>query len=354
MIIPYNRFLQYICRKIHIYLTTISWQKLGKNLLCQKLRLKHSHKNVINNPPSTNFKKKLGIYFANVNRLLISYVILKISPNLTSPHKLQKTKLSFMTQNRQKHIDMNQILILKADKTKKIIEILTTKKPLYITRFTKYNSRHYTHLRKHKFKGEFMKTLLKLIMILSLVNPSFATKIDPSALNKILNEKQNQNKFGIGFGMGNPITNIIINFPYVEIDLGYGGFNGLNPNNFTPYIVFGTDILFKEEVYQHTIITGGLGLGIDLSQIKTNEQYAANLQSENSIDKQEEFSLVSTNNRLGTILRIPITLEYYFLNNVVIGFKAIATIGCTMTFKPTSMEGIRFGFFGFGFIKAYI
>ncbi|WAZ91345.1 DUF3996 domain-containing protein [Borrelia miyamotoi] len=261
MIIPYNRFLQYICRKIHIYLTTISWQKLGKNLLCQKLRLKHSHKNVINNPPSTNFKKKLGIYFANVNRLLISYVILKISPNLTSPHKLQKTKLSFMTQNRQKHIDMNQILILKADKTKKIIEILTTKKPLYITRFTKYNSRHYTHLRKHKFKGEFMKTLLKLIMILSLVNPSFATKIDPSALNKILNEKQNQNKFGIGFGMGNPITNIIINFPYVEIDLGYGGFNGLNPNNFTPYIVFGTDILFKEEVYQHTIITGGLGLG---------------------------------------------------------------------------------------------
>ncbi|ASQ29192.1 hypothetical protein CDQ96_01965 [Borrelia miyamotoi] len=199
-----------------------------------------------------------------------------------------------------------------------------------------------------------MKTLLKLIMILSLVNPSFATKIDPSALNKILNEKQNQNKFGIGFGMGNPITNIIINCPYVEIDLGYGGFNGLNPNNFTPYIVFGTDILFKEEVYQHTIITGGLGLGIDLSQIKTNEQYAANLQSENSIDKQEEFSLVSTNNRLGTVLRIPITLEYYFLNNVVIGFKAIATIGCTMTFKPTSIEGIRFGFFGFGFIKAYI
>ncbi|UPA17894.1 DUF3996 domain-containing protein [Borrelia sp. MN22-0132] len=199
-----------------------------------------------------------------------------------------------------------------------------------------------------------MKTLLKLIMIF-LTSLSVATTIDTLNLNKILNKQQNQFKsFGIGFGIGNPITNIIINFPYVDIDIGYGGFNGLHPNNFIPYIVLGTDILFKEEIYQSITLTGGLGIGIDLSQIKPNEQNASNIKQESTQDKQEKFAITSSNNRLGIVFRLPIILEYSFLTKVVIGFKAITTIGGTMIFKPTSMEGIRFGFFGFGFIKIYI
>ena len=211
------------------------------------------------------------------------------------------------------------------------------------------------HLIKHKeFKGDFMKTLLKLIIIVFLASPSFASQIDPSALNKILNEKQNLNRFGIGFGIGSPLINVIISIPYLEIELGYGGFIGLNPNNFIPYIAVGIDALFKEEIYEDTIFTGGLGVGIDLSQIKTDEQYVSSLSTENNTNKQEKFSITSTDNRLGTVLRLPITLEYYFLNNIVIGFKAIATIGCTTIFNPVSMEGIRFGFFGVGFIKVYV
>ncbi|AAX17733.1 BAPKO_0422 family outer member beta-barrel protein [Borrelia turicatae] len=199
-----------------------------------------------------------------------------------------------------------------------------------------------------------MKTLLKLIMVF-LTSLSVATTINTSNLNKILNKQQTQfRSFGIGFGIGNPITNIIINFPYVDIDIGYGGFNGLHPNNFIPYIVFGTDILFKEEIYQSIMLTGGLGIGIDLSQIKPDEQNSSNIKQENTQDKQEEFSIASSNNRLGIVFRLPIILEYSFLTNVVIGFKAITTIGGTMIFQPTSMEGIRFGFFGFGFIKIYI
>ncbi|BCR21833.1 DUF3996 domain-containing protein [Borrelia sp. HM] len=201
-----------------------------------------------------------------------------------------------------------------------------------------------------------MKILLKLIMIVLLASLSFASQIDPSALNKILNEKQNLNRFGIGFGIGSPLINVIISVPYVEIELGYGGFSGLNPNNFIPYIAVGIDALFKEEIYEDTIFTGGLGVGIDLSQIRTDEQHIASLPEGNSTKTQEEekFSITSTNNRLGTVLRLPITLEYYFLNNIVIGFKAIATIGCTTIFNPVSMEGIRFGFFGVGFIKVYL
>ncbi|AHH12424.1 Hypothetical protein BHO_0074900 [Borrelia hermsii YBT] len=199
-----------------------------------------------------------------------------------------------------------------------------------------------------------MKTLLKLIMIF-LTSLSVATTLDPTALNRILNKQQTQQRtFGIGFGIGNPIVNIMINFPYVDMNLGYGGFNGLHPNNFIPYIIFGTDILFKEEIYENTMIAGGIGIGVDLSQIKPNEQDASNITGENNTTKQEEFSITSSNNRLGIVLRLPIILEYSFFKNIVIGFKAVTTIGGTMIFNPTSTEGIRFAFFGFGFIKIYI
>ncbi|ETZ18504.1 hypothetical protein BDCR2A_00477 [Borrelia duttonii CR2A] len=207
-----------------------------------------------------------------------------------------------------------------------------------------------------------MKTQLTILMIFLTISSSIATTINPEALNRVLNKQHSQkssypsNIFGIGFGIGNPITNIIINFPYVDVDFGYGGFNGLHPNNFIPYIVLGTDIVFKEEVYHNTTLSGGLGIGIDLSQVKPNEQDASNVtqQNNNGQNKQEEFSLTSSNNRLGFTIRLPIILEYGFLKNVFIGFKAITTIGATMIFNPTSMEGIRFGFFGFGFIKIYI
>ncbi|WP_024653871.1 DUF3996 domain-containing protein [Borrelia persica] len=207
-----------------------------------------------------------------------------------------------------------------------------------------------------------MKTQLKIIMIFMSISLSVATTIDTDALNKALNKQHSKNsshqkqQFSIGFGIGNPITNIMFDFPYVGVDFGYGGFNGLHPNNFIPYIVVGTDILFKEEVYHNTTLTGGVGIGVDLSQVKQNEQDASNVTLNNqNQNKQEEFSLTSSNNRLGITLRLPIILEYAFLKNVVIGFKAITTIGGTIKFNPsTSMEGIRFSFLGFGFIKLYM
>ncbi len=64
--------------------------------------------------------------------------------------------------------------------------------------------------------------------------------------------------FGIGFGVGYPLTSITISIPYVDIDLGYGGFVGLKPNNFMPYVAAGIDLLFKDEIHKNTMILAAL------------------------------------------------------------------------------------------------
>ncbi|WP_445435968.1 DUF3996 domain-containing protein [Candidatus Borreliella tachyglossi] len=200
-----------------------------------------------------------------------------------------------------------------------------------------------------------MKILLKVTMILSLASLSIAKEVDPLNLDKILVEKENLNKlFGIGFGIGNPITNIILSFPYVDIDFGYGGFNGLHPNNFTPYLIFGIDVLFREELYHNIIMAGGVGVGVDWSPVKSTDSGPAGAPEEKSDNKEGEFLSPASNNRLGIVLRLPISLEYSFLKNLVIGFKGMATIGGTMLISPITFEGARFGFFGIAFIKIYI
>ena len=48
-------------------------------------------------------------------------------------------------------------------------------------------------------------------MLLLLALPSVAQQVDSLDLDKVLREKENLNNlFGIGFGLGNPITNITI------------------------------------------------------------------------------------------------------------------------------------------------
>ncbi len=48
----------------------------------------------------------------------------------------------------------------------------------------------------------------------------------------------------MGIGIGNPIANIIITIPYINIDFGYGGFIGPKSNNFENYLNGGIDIVF--------------------------------------------------------------------------------------------------------------
>ncbi|QMU99186.1 DUF3996 domain-containing protein [Borrelia sp. A-FGy1] len=203
-----------------------------------------------------------------------------------------------------------------------------------------------------------MKKLLILIMFLLLTLPSFAQQVSSLDLDNVLRERENLNNlFGIGFGIGNPITNITISVPYVDIEFGYGGFNGLHPNNFVPYIISGIDFMFKEELYQNTIISGGFGVGVDWSQENmTNTVPREKPEQDDSDEDTEEISPQKSTykNRLGIVLRLPISLEYSFLKNLVIGFKAVATLGGVMLLDSKSMEGMRFGFFGVGYLKIYI
>ncbi|AYE36275.1 hypothetical protein DB313_02070 [Borrelia turcica IST7] len=207
-----------------------------------------------------------------------------------------------------------------------------------------------------------MKTLLTLVMLLVLALPSVAQQVDSLDLDKVLREKENLNNlFGIGFGLGNPITNITLSFPYVDIEFGYGGFNGLHPNNFMPYIISGIDIMFKEELYQNTIMGGGFGIGVDWSQEKPNNTVPTEKTEQEDDDDDDENeeaeptpSQPTSQNRIGIVLRLPISLEYSFLKNLVIGFKAVATLGGVMLLDSMSIEGMRFGFFGVGYLKIYI
>lgn len=174
---------------------------------------------------------------------------------------------------------------------------------------------------------------------------------DDFDFEKLLEKEESVRRlFGIGFGVGYPLTNITISVPYVDIDLGYGGFVGLKPNNFVPYVVMGIDLLFKDEIHKNTMISGGIGIGADWSKgspEKSNEKL-----EEEENDVQQTASL---ENRIGVVIRLPLVIEYSFLKNIVIGFKAVATIGTTMLFgSPMSFEGARFNFLGTGFIKIYI
>ncbi|WPM05909.1 DUF3996 domain-containing protein [Borreliella sinica] len=157
--------------------------------------------------------------------------------------------------------------------------------------------------------------------------------------------------FGIAFGVGYPLANITISVPYVDIDLGYGGFVGLKPNNFMPYVIVGIDLLFKDEIHKNTMISGGIGIGADWSK-ENSDKSSQKLDEEEENEAQQETSL---QNRIGIVIRLPLVIEYSFLKNIVIGFKAVATIGTTMLFSnPMSFEGARFNFLGTGFIKIYI
>ncbi|EEF84406.1 DUF3996 domain-containing protein [Borreliella spielmanii] len=174
---------------------------------------------------------------------------------------------------------------------------------------------------------------------------------DDFDFEKLLEKEESVRRlFGIGFGVGYPLTNITISVPYVDIDLGYGGFVGLKPNNFVPYVVMGIDLLFKDEIHKNTMISGGIGIGADWSKgspEKSNEKLE---EEENEVQQT-----ASLENRIGVVIRLPLVIEYSFLKNIVIGFKAVATIGTTMLFgSPMSFEGARFNFLGTGFIKIYI
>ncbi|WNY65862.1 DUF3996 domain-containing protein [Borreliella andersonii] len=155
---------------------------------------------------------------------------------------------------------------------------------------------------------------------------------------KEIKEKKIYDLFSMGIGIGDPIANIVITIPYVNIDFGYGGFIGLKSNNFENYLNGGLDFIFKRRIGQYMKIGGGIGIGADWSKTSLIPP-----------DKEEKTDY----ERIGAVVRIPFIMEYNFARNLSIGLKIYPAVGPTILLtKPSILfEGIKFNFFGFGFIK---
>ncbi|AHH10575.1 DUF3996 domain-containing protein [Borrelia coriaceae] len=144
--------------------------------------------------------------------------------------------------------------------------------------------------------------------------------------------------FAAGIGTGNPLINLLISVPYVDIDLGHGSFLYFNHTNFKPYNLIAIDLIFRQQVGKFLIIGGGVGIGADWSQ--------ANLTSYSNTKP-------SPYDRIAIVTRLPISIEYKIIKNLSLGFKIYPTLGPTifLTEPKIVFEGMRFRFFAVGFIK---
>ena len=151
-------------------------------------------------------------------------------------------------------------------------------------------------------------------------------------------EKTVYDSFALGAGTGSPVGNLLFSMPYIDIDLGYGSFIDFNPKNFQHYILFGIDLIFKKEIGPTVVVGGGFGVGADWSKVDLVPPGGKEL---------------VTYERIATVIRLPITMEYKFAKNLSLGLKVYPSFGPTILLtKPKIVfEGVRFKLFAVGFIK---
>ncbi|BCR21834.1 DUF3996 domain-containing protein [Borrelia sp. HM] len=165
---------------------------------------------------------------------------------------------------------------------------------------------------------------------------------NPYLAQSIVKAKNNPYSFAAGIGIGNPFINILISIPYIDINLGYGGFLYLNPENFHPFNLIGIDLSFKQQIGT-LILGGGFGVGADWSQ--------ANLTIPGGTTTQ-----TSPYERIAILARLPISIEHKIIKNLSLGLKVCATVGPTifLTKPKIVFEGMRFKFFAIGFIRFFM
>ncbi|AWG42782.1 hypothetical protein CR532_02070 [Candidatus Borreliella tachyglossi] len=154
----------------------------------------------------------------------------------------------------------------------------------------------------------------------------------------IKQEKTPYNSFSIGIGTGSPVANILISVPYADIDFGYGSFFEFNPDNFKSYFLFGIDLIFTKQIGPSVTVGGGFGVGIDWSKVDLVPPGGSD---------------TITYERIGTVARLPLVMEYKFAKNLSAGFKVYSALGPTILLtKPKILfEGTRLKFFAIGFFK---
>ncbi len=177
------------------------------------------------------------------------------------------------------------------------------------------------------------KIFILLIMIANISTNSFAKD---SYLNR-----------GIGFGasIGNPIINLIMSFPFIDFEIGYGGSNGINLSglklesklyDFNLLAIAAFDFIFTIPLIKK--INLGVGIGGNLS-ISSHTSKLINIE-------------------LGFGIRIPLVIFYDITENLEIGIKIAPSIEFISNTRSLAhhktYSGIKSNFTGGIFAKYYI
>lgn len=177
------------------------------------------------------------------------------------------------------------------------------------------------------------KIFILLIMIANISTNSFAKD---SYLNR-----------GIGFGasIGNPIINLIMSFPFIDFEIGYGGSNGINLSglklesklyDFNLLAIAALDFIFTIPLIKKLNL--GVGIGGNLS-LSSHTSKLINIE-------------------LGFGIRIPIVIFYDITENLEIGIKIAPSIEFISNTRSLAQHrtysGIKSNFAGGISAKYYI
>ncbi|SCW27927.1 Protein of unknown function [Borreliella japonica] len=177
------------------------------------------------------------------------------------------------------------------------------------------------------------KIFILLIMITNISTNGFARD---SYLNR-----------GIGFGasVGNPIINLIMSFPFIDFEIGYGGSNGINLSgfkleskfyDFNLLAIAALDFIFTISLIKKLNLGVGIGGNISLSS--------------------HTSKLI--NIELGFGIRIPFVIFYDITENLEIGIKITPSIEFISNTRSLALHkaysGIKSNLAGGIFAKYYI
>nr|WMW27255.1 hypothetical protein MHINFGKF_00029 [Borrelia puertoricensis] len=86
-------------------------------------------------------------------------------------------------------------------------------------------------------------------------------------------------KIGFGGSIGNPIFNYIMSFPFIDLEIGYGGTNGINLSegklkskkyDFNVFVLSTLDLILTIPLIEKLSIGTGIGGNIHISSNKSN------------------------------------------------------------------------------------
>ncbi|ABH01831.1 DUF3996 domain-containing protein [Borreliella afzelii] len=181
-----------------------------------------------------------------------------------------------------------------------------------------------------------MKKIFILFIMIMIANISTNSFAKDSYLNR-----------GIGFGggIGNPIINLIMSFPFIDFEIGYGGSNGINLSgfkleskfyDFNLLAIAALDFIFT--IYLIKNLNLGVGIGGNLS-LSSHTSKLINIE-------------------LGFGIRIPLVLFYDITENLEMGIKIAPSIELISNIRSLAhhrtYSGIKLNFAGGIFAKYYI